>query len=45
MTLFVRSRTAQSDLWEGPRAGFEGAINHFGADEVVDMIEHISSQW
>ncbi|KAI9100577.1 peptidase M24, structural domain-containing protein [Phlyctochytrium arcticum] len=33
MTLFVRPKDKKNELWDGPRAGFEGAIGYFGADE------------
>ncbi|KAI8853852.1 peptidase M24, structural domain-containing protein [Chytridium lagenaria] len=32
-TLFVRPKDPTYELWDGPRAGFEGATSFFGADE------------
>ncbi|KAJ3109311.1 hypothetical protein HDU97_007805 [Phlyctochytrium planicorne] len=32
-TLFVRPKDPSTELWDGPRAGFEGAVSYFGADE------------
>lgn len=34
MTMFVPSRTASSDLWDGGKTGQEGAVEFFKADEV-----------
>jgi Xaa-Pro aminopeptidase len=31
--LFCRPRDDKKELWDGPRAGVEGAVEHFGADE------------
>ncbi|KAJ3017339.1 hypothetical protein HKX48_003585 [Thoreauomyces humboldtii] len=33
MILFVRPRDRSREIWDGPRAGFEGAMQFFGADE------------
>ncbi|KAI9226389.1 MAG: peptidase M24, structural domain-containing protein, partial [Piptocephalis tieghemiana] len=33
-SLFVRPTDAHSTLWEGPRAGLDGARSHFDADQV-----------
>lgn len=30
--LFVRSRNAEREIWDGRRAGPEGAVKHYGAD-------------
>jgi Xaa-Pro aminopeptidase len=32
MTLFVRPRDRDREVWDGPRAGIDGAKEHFGAD-------------
>ncbi|KAJ3212701.1 hypothetical protein HDU67_003657 [Dinochytrium kinnereticum] len=32
-TLFVRPKDPAYELWDGPRAGFEGAVSYFGADD------------
>jgi len=32
-TLFVRARDRDREVWDGPRAGVEGAKQNFGADE------------
>jgi Xaa-Pro aminopeptidase len=32
MTLFVRPRDRDREVWDGPRAGVDGAKEHFGAD-------------
>ncbi|KAK4055681.1 aminopeptidase [Microbotryomycetes sp. JL201] len=37
MTMFVRSRDAHDEVWNGPRSGKEGATEVFGADEAVDI--------
>jgi hypothetical protein len=34
MTLFVPTRTASSDLWDGGKTGQEGAVEFFQADDV-----------
>jgi Xaa-Pro aminopeptidase len=31
--LFVRPRDPEREVWDGPRAGVEGAVSDFGADE------------
>jgi Xaa-Pro aminopeptidase len=31
--LFVRPRDPEREVWDGPRAGVEGAVSEFGADE------------
>jgi Xaa-Pro aminopeptidase len=31
--LFCRPRDEKKELWDGPRAGVEGAVEHFGADQ------------
>ncbi|TPX54729.1 hypothetical protein PhCBS80983_g05807 [Powellomyces hirtus] len=33
MILFVRPRDKSREMWDGPRAGFDGAVHFFGADE------------
>jgi Xaa-Pro aminopeptidase len=32
MVLFVRKRNPERETWDGPRAGVDGAVKHFGAD-------------
>jgi Xaa-Pro aminopeptidase len=41
VTLFVRARDREREVWDGPRAGVEGARERFGADEafVVNELE------
>lgn len=38
-TLFVRPRDPEREIWDGRRAGVEGARNHFGADEAFPIEE------
>ncbi len=38
-TLFVRPRNPEREIWEGPRAGVEGAKNVYGADEALPAAE------
>lgn len=38
-TLFVRPRDAERELWNGRRAGIEGALEHFGADAAYPIDE------
>ncbi|KAJ2851504.1 aminopeptidase [Coemansia brasiliensis] len=33
MTMFVRPKAPETELWEGPRSGLEAAVSVFGADE------------
>ncbi len=35
--LFVRERDAQRESWDGPRAGTEGAIGRYGADDAFPI--------
>jgi len=37
--LFCRPRDEKKELWEGPRAGVEGAREHYGADEAHPIEE------
>ncbi|KAJ3173598.1 hypothetical protein HDU88_002685 [Geranomyces variabilis] len=37
MILFVRPRDLKREMWDGPRAGLEGAKRYFGADEARDI--------
>jgi Xaa-Pro aminopeptidase len=37
--LFVRERDAVREAWDGPRAGTEGAIEHFGADDAFPIVD------
>jgi Xaa-Pro aminopeptidase len=38
-TLFVRARDPEREIWDGRRAGVEGAKNEFGADESYPIVE------
>jgi Xaa-Pro aminopeptidase len=35
--LFCRERNPERELWDGPRAGPEGAVAHFGADDAFPI--------
>src|SRR5580692_4575944 len=35
--LFVRERDAERESWDGPRAGTEGAIERYGADDAFPI--------
>ncbi|KAJ3162434.1 hypothetical protein HDU86_004915 [Geranomyces michiganensis] len=37
MILFVRPRDTSREIWDGPRAGLEGAKRYFGADEAREI--------
>jgi Xaa-Pro aminopeptidase len=37
--LFVRPRDPEREVWDGPRAGVEGAVSAFGADEAFPIGE------
>ena len=37
--LFVRPRDPEREVWDGPRAGVEGAVSAFGADEAYTIGE------
>jgi len=39
VTLFVRARDRDREVWDGPRAGVAGAIEHFGANEAFAVNE------
>ncbi len=39
MVLFVRPREAEKELWNGPRAGEQGAKEHYGADAAFPISE------
>lgn len=39
MVLFVRPRDKDRETWDGPRAGLEGAIEHYGADAAFPIGE------
>jgi Xaa-Pro aminopeptidase len=39
VTLFVRPRDREREVWDGPRAGVDGAKQLFGADEAFVMSE------
>jgi len=43
LVFFCRPRDPEKELWEGTRAGVEGAREHFGADEAypIDEIDEI----
>src|SRR3954464_10241026 len=36
-TLFVRPRDPEKEIWDGRRAGVDGAREHFGADEAFPI--------
>src|SRR5690606_3530952 len=36
-TLFVRRRDREREIWDGYRAGVEGAVSHFGVDEALPI--------
>lgn len=38
-TLFVRERDPERETWDGPRAGVEGAVEHYGVDEAFSIDE------
>ena len=38
-TMFVRPRDPAREIWDGPRAGVEGAKKSFGADEAYPIAE------
>ncbi|MDQ3665764.1 MAG: Xaa-Pro aminopeptidase [Acidobacteriota bacterium] len=38
-TLFVRPRDPEREIWDGRRAGVEGAKSEFGADESLPIVE------
>src|SRR5450631_3849815 len=38
-TLFVRSRDPEREVWDGARAGVEGAVSEFGADVAFPVSE------
>ncbi|KAJ1868366.1 aminopeptidase [Coemansia sp. RSA 989] len=43
MTMFVRPKAPETELWEGPRSGLEAAVSVFGADEawpICDFARH-----
>jgi Xaa-Pro aminopeptidase len=37
--LFVRPRDPEREVWDGPRAGIEGAVSEFGADEAFPIAQ------
>jgi Xaa-Pro aminopeptidase len=39
MVLFVRPRDPEREVWDGARAGVEGAVRHFGADAAFPIGE------
>jgi len=39
LVLFCRPRDSEQELWEGTRAGVEGALDEFGADEAHPIAE------
>ena len=41
-TLFVRPRDPEREIWDGRRAGVEGALSEFGADESFPIAEFSS---
>src|ERR687884_2268069 len=38
-TLFVRPRDPEREVWDGPRAGVEGAVKDYGADAAYPVEE------
>ncbi|MFT5435181.1 MAG: Xaa-Pro aminopeptidase [Myxococcota bacterium] len=38
-TLFVRERDPERETWDGPRAGVDGAVEHYGVDEAFPIEE------
>jgi Xaa-Pro aminopeptidase len=38
-TLFVRPRDPEREIWDGRRAGVEGATSEYGADEAFPIVE------
>ncbi|HEY0005345.1 MAG TPA: Xaa-Pro aminopeptidase [Pyrinomonadaceae bacterium] len=38
-TLFVRPRDPEREIWDGPRAGVEGAVRDYGADAAYPLAE------
>lgn len=38
MSMFLRPKDKDLELWEGARTGLQGAIDLFGADEVCDRV-------
>src|SRR5918999_1264284 len=38
-TLFVRPRDPEREIWDGRRAGVEGAKSEFGANEALPVVE------
>src|SRR4029077_15434641 len=38
-TLFVRPRDPEREVWDGARAGVEGAVSDFGADVALPLAE------
>ncbi len=38
-TLFVRPRDPEREIWDGRRAGVEGATSEYGADEALRIVE------
>jgi Xaa-Pro aminopeptidase len=39
VTLFVRPRDREREIWDGPRAGVDGAKAHYGADDAFVVSE------
>ncbi|KAJ2161813.1 aminopeptidase [Coemansia sp. RSA 552] len=39
MTMFVRPKDPEKEVWEGPRSGIEAAVTMFGADEARPVSE------
>ncbi len=39
VVLFVRPRNPEREVWDGPRAGVDGAKERFGADEAIEIAE------
>lgn len=42
MILFVRERDPEKELWDGPRAGVQGAKSQYGADDAYPISEFLT---
>ncbi|HHW4679237.1 MAG TPA: aminopeptidase P N-terminal domain-containing protein [Xylella sp.] len=43
VVLFCRDRDPEREVWDGPRAGYDGAIEHYGVDDAypIDDLDEI----
>src|SRR2546423_15721556 len=39
MVLFVRTRDPEGEVWDGARAGIDGAVRAFGADAAFPLVQ------